>query len=102
MKNFFRLITHFFRCLTGRDEITAPPTLPVKPYDPDARQPGEEEKDYFVRFIQKRRKCPDCYAGDLLAGPEGGCSVNFRCNNCASGYNIAFAMGEIWYVHRID
>jgi len=44
-------------------------------------------------------KCPDC-GGDLMEGPAGGCSVNFKCSKDEHYFNISFLFGDI-LVERI-
>lgn len=37
----------------------------------------------------RKDKCPDCKVkGKILVGPRGGMSVNVRCCNCGSRFNI--------------
>ena len=45
------------------------------------------------RYMLARGFCPDCGKAPLLAGPEGGCSMNVLCPHCATEFNagpIAF------------
>ena len=33
-------------------------------------------------------KCPVCKYGELVGGPCGGCSQNFRCDLCSQEFNL--------------
>ncbi len=48
-------------------------------------------------------KCPDCGSG-LLAGPEGVCAINVRCENdkCASKFNICQVSPASFGAERIS
>jgi len=51
----------------------------------------EEEAEYILTAIEsKKPDCPDCKIGYLLTGPEGGCSINVRCDACGSKFNLMF------------
>lgn len=49
----------------------------------------QEEMNYL--FLSK---CPSCEAGEMYEGPNGGLSVNFRCDCCGQGFNIGFGKPE--------
>lgn len=55
---------------------------------------GQSLTSYELDFTVRGR-CPDC-DGDLLVGPQGGCSVNVRCDRCGSKFNVVpgLRMGE--------
>ncbi len=46
-------------------------------------------------FLNDKKTCPDCREGDLVRGPEGGCSMNGMCNNCTSEFNLTFLPGGV-------
>lgn len=61
---------------------------------------------------ESRGHCPDC-GGDLLEGPCGGCSQNFKCQVCRAEFNLGLTEGlrgsvfvqgqpNVWYGERID
>ncbi len=41
--------------------------------------------------------CPDCDAMTFLEGPHGGLSVNVKCENCGSEFNVCMP----FFVERI-
>ena len=49
---------------------------------------GEHLTEFEVGFVS-RGHCPDCEHEDLLAGPRGGMSQNFKCGSpvCGSRFN---------------
>ncbi|TRZ85025.1 hypothetical protein D4R89_12985 [bacterium] len=44
----------------------------------------DTEKYELLSFFH----CPDCHGKSFLKGPEGGCSVNIKCVDCESRFNI--------------
>jgi hypothetical protein len=48
----------------------------------------EELNAYQMEMLFIEKLCPDCGHSEFLAGPEGGCSQNIKCNNCGSKFNI--------------
>lgn len=47
-----------------------------------------KEKGLKLECVRKN-KCPDCKVKDqIMEGPHGGMSVNVRCANCGSKFNI--------------
>lgn len=55
-----------------------------------------DERAYMSwAFMNGKKTCPDCRAGDLVKGPEGGCSINCMCNNCTSEFNLTFLNGGV-------
>ena len=55
---------------------------------------GEEITDW-ERTILMHNKCPNCMIGDICQGPEGGGSINYRCNTCGQGYNLGVIVENI-------
>jgi hypothetical protein len=47
-------------------------------------------------------KCPDCMEGYLIQGPEGGASINCRCDRCGSEFNLARHLGQIIMGDRLE
>ena len=51
--------------------------------------------DEEVNFINRQRGlCPFCKEGQLIGGPRGGDSQNFRCDSCDQEFNL--------YINRHD
>jgi len=53
-------------------------------------------------FILKTNNCPDCKIGPLLAGPEGGCSMNVKCSNWDCRHEFNITPGLAFGGHRLD
>lgn len=53
------------------------------------------DSEKLFKLIQK--KCPDCgeTPGRFLEGPHGGMSVNIKCENCGSEFNVHVGMGLV-------
>ena len=61
----------------------------------------------------RQNKCPDCGKGgegmpyQFLMGPCGGASMNIKCRDCGSKFNVApmdddYRLWEIFFVERIS
>jgi len=66
---------------------------------PRTNRTGQKLTDYEIKVMRQGVKkgtlyCPDC-KGKLLAGPEGGCSVNCLCENCGSEFNMTVFFGTV-------
>lgn len=48
-----------------------------------------------VDFINYNHKCPLCFIGLFLCGPQGGCGMNIRCDNCGKEFGVGFT-GDAW------
>ncbi len=49
---------------------------------------GYDEEDLIIGRL-KRGLCPDCLASkSMLEGPHGGDSVNIKCKECGSEFNV--------------
>jgi hypothetical protein len=46
--------------------------------------------DRELDHLNTIHKCTVCKDGELVAGPMGGSSQNFRCDNCGQEYNLGF------------
>lgn len=77
-----------------------PSLFPPEPAGRVSVAEPEEDDSLLARFNRNGHRCPDC-AGDLLTGPEGGCSVNVKCDACGHEFNVAIAFGEAMFVERI-
>lgn len=62
----------------------------VRDHDPSDDLPQNE-----IDFINgSEGTCSACLTGDLIGGPRGGLSQNFRCDNCHSEFNLHLYPGE--------
>ena len=43
-------------------------------------------------YVRDQLRCPDC-RGELVGGPEGGCSKNYCCKTCHSEFNLTILVG---------
>ena len=43
-----------------------------------------------LSYINSTGQCPRCKEGDLIAGPQGGASQNYRCQDCGQEFNLGF------------
>lgn len=57
----------------------------------------EDEANFIAQAFEKEDSptCPDCMEGYFLAGPEGGASVNCRCDNCGAEFNLTCFFGAV-------
>ena len=44
--------------------------------------------DEELRYVNNTGHCPTCKEGELIGGPRGGSSQNFRCQNCGQEFNL--------------
>jgi hypothetical protein len=70
---------------------------------------GERLTTDEIEFMEARLRlelpaCPDCESGEFLSGPEGGCSINIKCDNakCGSKFNFMTAAGISLGMERIS
>jgi transcription elongation factor Elf1 len=64
----------------------------VRAYGPCGRTP-------LQKAFYGEGKCPDCGAKNrFLKGPEAGMSINIKCGNCGSKFNIC---PEARFIERI-
>lgn len=62
-----------------------------------------DEEVYIAYHLLKKQNgppCPDCGQGYFLAGPEGGNSVNCRCDHCGAEFNLCI-FGNAVFGERI-
>jgi len=65
-------------------------------------KPGDQLTKWERHFIKSHMGlCPDCERGELCSGPEAGVSVNAKCNNCGSKFNLVMGGGELLFAERI-
>jgi len=58
-----------------------------------------------ITEIFNEGKCPDCGVWEFLEGPQGGGSINIKCENCGSFFNEMgpFGIDRIrWIIHPTD
>jgi hypothetical protein len=58
--------------------------LKDQPPAKDRQELTETEKYELLGFF----RCPDCHGRHFLQGPQGGNSVNIKCDACESKFNI--------------
>jgi len=63
-------------------------------------------EDELEHINDSKGRCPACKKGDLVAGPAGGSSYNYRCKKCKQEYNLAInRVGRgpyIWFGEKLD
>jgi len=58
--------------------------LAEQKHNPEKTELTNTEKYELLSFF----RCPDCHEKHFLEGPHGGASVNIKCVECGSKFNI--------------
>lgn len=69
--------------------------------EPVEDSPPADPAEYIAWASRnKEPTCPDCREGELLAGPQGGMSINFACPKCMGRFNMAIVGGQVYFFER--
>ena len=79
-KNAFRMLEAVQGALVGMVNFL----LAEKTHGGEKTDLTNTEKYELLSFFH----CPDCHGPHFLKGPEGGLSVNIKCGDCGSQFNI--------------